>query len=162
MLKLGLFVNNMSSSERNFCFMTQFNNLASNHNIDTRIFYQNICTPCIPLDCSIMPSSEVYGFHNGLLITTDIDTTLIAVKAPISSKIVYYMDDIEWMREGKQNFLYNLGAFGSPYVTIIAKSNDYAKCMRDYTGRIVSVVSNYNLEGIIQHGYIRNNQTVLN
>jgi hypothetical protein len=156
MLKLGIFLDDMNVSERNYCFITQLNQV----NCDTRIFYRNLTQPCIELKCSIMPSSEVYAFNNGVLITTNIETTIIAAKAPISSKIIFYVDDIEWMRNRKYDYFHNLQAYSNKYVTLISKSQHYADCLYNYCNRQSRVVPNYNLERILHHGYFQNNTNV--
>lgn len=160
MIKLGIFLDDMVSSERNYCFMEQLNQIDLGK-YDTRIFYRNLTQTCIELNCSIMPSSEVYGFNNGVIITTNIETTIMAAKAPISSKVIFYVDDIEWMRPGKQEYLLNLQAYSNKYVTLISKSHQYADCLYNYCGRKPPVVTSYNISEILTHGYFKNNTNVL-
>jgi hypothetical protein len=160
MLKLGIFVDDMNVSERNYCLIEQLNQISYRNGCDTRIFYRNLTPPCIELNCASMPSSEVYAFNNGVLITTNIETTIIAARSPISSKIIFYVDDIEWIRNGKYDYFHNLQAYGSKYVTLISKSQQYADCLYNYCNRRTRVVPKYYLEGILQHGYFQNNTNV--
>jgi hypothetical protein len=161
MLKIGITLKDLSASEKNFCFMSQLSDMCESAQIDGTIFYQNLERACVnPLLTGLMPLASIYGFHNGILITTDIDTTLFAVKAPISSKIIFYMDDIEWMRHGKQNYVYNLNAYKSKFCTVVCKSEDYARYLYNYANIKASVVSGYNIKGILEHGYFKNNSVV--
>lgn len=160
MLKIGVSLKDLGPSERNFMFMAQLDKMTSTE-VDTRVFYQNLEPLCInPAQFALMPMSEMFGFQNGVLITTDIDTTLFAVNAAISSKIIFYVDDIEWMRTGKQNYLYNLRAYQSKYCTIICKSYDYARYLNNYANVPSKVVEHYNLEGILKNGYFQNNSII--
>lgn len=159
MLKLGLFLNDMTLSERNYCFMEQLNKIAYSK-MDCRIFYRNLTATCVNLKCSIMPSSELFNFNNGVIITTNIETTIMAAKAPISSKVIFYVDDIEWMRQGKQNYFLNLQAYSNKYVTLISKSNQYADCLNNYCGRKPPVVTGYDIEEILKYGYFQNSTNV--
>jgi hypothetical protein len=75
----------------------------------------------------------------------------MATKTCNSSKIVFYIDDLEWMRNGKNNFLYNLQAYRSPLVELVTPSLNYAKLVENYSNRKVSaVIPGYNVTELIK------------
>jgi hypothetical protein len=160
MLKIGVALKDLSPSERNFMFMAQLSEKTTKPDVDCRIFYQNLEPTCVnPLNCALMPLAEMFGFQDGILITTDIDTTLFAINAPISSKIIFYVDDIEWMR-GNNNYLQNIKVYQSKYCSVICKSADYSRYLNNYANISTPVVEHYNLEGILKNGYYKNNSIV--
>jgi len=150
--KLGLFVSDPAVGQRNFHFITQINGLlANNINVDACAFYNTVAPPCVKPNFALVPAADIWGFHDGLIITTDIDTTLMAIKTCNSSKIIFYIDDLEWTRPNKQDFLYNIPAYRSNLVELVTPSVQYAKLVENYSNRKVSVViPNYDLLQILK------------
>jgi hypothetical protein len=150
--KIGVLLKDLHASQKSVLLINQLNTLVNNYiNLDACMFYNDISVPSIKPRFSISPALNIWGFHDGLLITTDIDTTIMATKTCNSSKIVFYIDDLEWMRNGKNNFLYNLQAYRSPLVELVTPSLNYAKLVENYSNRKVSaVIPGYNVTELIK------------
>jgi hypothetical protein len=150
--KIGLMLQNLNASQKAYMFIQQLNSLVSNNtNVDACVFFNEVSLPCVKPMFSVSPALELWGFHQGLVITTDIDTTLMAIKTCTSSKVIHYIDDLEWTRKNKQDFLYNLPAYRSQMVELITPSVSYAKLVENYCNRKVSaVIPGYDLNEILK------------
>lgn len=112
-----------------------------NKNIDKRefvLFYENIMPVCLKPLCPIMNSTEIWSF-NGLLITTNMSTTISALKSINNSKILYYLWDLSFIR-GKTNFIENTEAMNSDRIELAARSEEHKRVIENYCNRPVKYV----------------------
>lgn len=112
---------------------------AINKNIDKHefiLFYENIMPVCLKPLCPIMNSTEIWSF-NGLLITTNMSSTISALKGINNSKILYYLWDLSFMR-GKSDFITNSGVMNSDKIQLAARSKSHQKVIQNYCNREVN------------------------
>jgi hypothetical protein len=118
---------------------------------DVVFFYQQVSpTPLKPF-CATMNISEIWSF-DGTLIATDINSASVVNKVVSPAKKIFYVWDLEWMRPyHQQNYLYNLSIFRSPYLKLVARSEDHVKLIEHYCNRKVdNVIQNFQLDNFLK------------
>lgn len=149
MLNIGLILPDLSMSQLAFMAINQANLFHGNTDIACTLFYCDANQPCVEPKVPIMNITEIHGFH-GLLISTDIDSTLASIRAASKATRVFYVWDLEWIRRGKNNFQYNMQAFRHPKVHIATRSEEHARAVSQYANRDkVLVVPHLNLMEIV-------------
>jgi len=99
------------------------------------LFFEQLTPPCVPINCATMCLTETMNFQ-GTLITTSIANTLLVNKLINRNavKLIFYVWDLEWLRPGKQNFLYNIEAYKIPDVLVV-RSQEHLFPLLNYCGR---------------------------
>lgn len=151
MNKIGLVFPHLGSSQAAFYSINRVNKLLENGSKDDfTFFYENLVTPCFRPLCSTFCVNELIHFE-GVLITSTIDTTIRAYNVSPNSTIAFYMWDVEFLRAGKQNFLYNLQAFNNSNIILIARGQDHVWMVENYANRKVDyVVPMFDLTTILE------------
>ena len=91
-----------------------------------------------------MSLNEIWNF-NGVLVSTNINTTLALKKCFAPSKKIFYVWDLEWTRPHGHDFLYNIKAFKN--INLIARSDEQAEAIKNYCNIDVSgIVEDFNLQ----------------
>lgn len=146
--KLGIVIPHLGVSQTAFYVINETNKFIKSTHTDCVLFYESVVLPCIKPLCSTLCVNGIVNF-NGVLITTTIDTTIMATKINNVSKIIFYLWDVEWLRIGNQNFLYNLQAYRSN-VELICRTKDHIDLVKNYCNRQdVRVVENFELKKIL-------------
>lgn len=76
-----------------------------------------------------MPVSEIYGF-DGVLITTDLNTTQKALNAFGWTKILFYIWDLEWLRMPQKRWHDLIGIYGNEKLSLVCRSEEHLKAVR--------------------------------
>lgn len=99
------------------------------------LFFDQLVPPCVPIRCATMCLTETMNFR-GALVTTNIANTLMCNKLINRNavKLIFYVWDLEWLRPGKQNFLYNVEAYKIPDILAV-RSNEHFFPLLNYCGR---------------------------
>lgn len=142
--RVGIILNNLTSSQIAY-FAIKEANLYTD--LDISIFYENMALPFIDLKVPMMSVSELWSY-NGTVIATSIDTAIMLNKIISNINRVFYVNDIEWIRD-KTNFLYNVQAFDKD-IKVFARSNEHAKIIEAYGNvRVVDILPIFNLKKIM-------------
>lgn len=130
MSNLGIVLSHLGSSQ----MVYEAINLANKAN-DAVIFFEQLTTACIPINCASMCVTEMNSF-GGVLITTNIENTLMANKVINRNKtrIIFYVWDLEWLRPNKQNYLYNLQAYNTAD-ELVARNIQHVEPIHNYCNR---------------------------
>ena len=100
-----------------------------------------------------MAASEVWNF-GGVLISTDINTTLTLKKCFAPKKKIFYVWDLEWMRNRMgqtKSFEVLIQAFSDEKIELVARSKDHAKAIENLSNRKVkNIVENFNIEKLMR------------
>jgi len=151
MLKIGLILPDLSSSQLTFLAVEQLNRILHQSGaIDGVIFVENISKPAIPPACAIMDLSEIWNF-DGLLISTTLDNTNIMIKSVIPAQKVFYVWDMEWLRGTRKNdFKRNVDILRDPTIKLVVRSESHAKCLANYANREADlIVDNFDIGRVI-------------
>lgn len=142
--KIGIVSEDFSVSDCNFFAINMGNKIVAESDIDVVGFYENLPNPVIPPNFGLMNIQDIWGF-DGLTICTNIDQALALKQVPGHHSKIFYVWDLEFLREGKRNFLYNLQAYRSD-LKIVCRSEEHAKCFSNYANREVdSIIPYFNL-----------------
>ena len=98
MIKAGILVDRLDSSQQGVCITTAINNISSQiSNVDIIVFTQEFAAPPMTPLFATMQEIQVWGF-DGPVIATSLRTasTLINVTGP--PRKYFYLWDLEWMR----------------------------------------------------------------
>lgn len=99
------------------------------------IFFEQLMSPCLPINCATMCVNELMSFK-GLLITTSISNTMLAHNLTNRNQVqlLFYVWDLEWLRPNKQNYLYNIQAYSVPDF-LVARSEEHIGPITNYCNR---------------------------
>ena len=130
MISFGFVVPHLGSSQVTYEAIKLANALEN-----SIIFFEQLIPPCIPVKCATMCITEVMNF-SGTLVTTNIENTRMANKIVNRNrcKLIFYVWDLEWLRPGRQNYLYNQEAYFMPDV-LVARSEEHIGPITNYCNR---------------------------
>lgn len=141
---IGVILPFVGPSQMAFYAIHNLNNISYNtHDVDCIIFTENLDKGCVPSLHSIMDVSQIWNF-NGLLISTNIDNTMMNIKSTNAAKKIFYIWDLEWLRN-KKNFTENMKVYRNEQINLVTRSEDYADAVHNYCGIRPRVIENFNL-----------------
>ena len=136
-MNTGIVLSSLAPSQTSFLEIANANSMVYEDEYDFTIFVENITRPFMPINCSVMNTSEMWSF-DGLLITNNLFSTLSAIKVKGPSKVLFYVNDLEWLRD-KKDFLQNLRIYRSVDY-LVARSEEHAKAIQNYSNRTPDAV----------------------
>jgi len=149
--QIGFLVNDLTASHLAFSLIKNLNEYESNS--DFVLFFENASSSIIKPNFPIMAATEVWNF-GGVLISTDINTTLTLKKCFAPKKKIFYVWDLEWMRNRMgqtKSFEVLIQAFSDEKIELVARSKDHAKAIENLSNRKVkSIVENFNIEKLMR------------
>ena len=151
-MNIGIVVPHLGASQIAFYAIQEINKLiASGYERDTILFFEQLVPQILQPQCATMCINELMSFK-GTLITTTLDNTTMAVALNTrkDNQIIFYVWDLEWMRPGKNIYLYNYNAFHKAD-KLIARSQNHAKAIENYCNRPVNkVLETFDIKEIIK------------
>ena len=151
--QIGFIVNNLMASHLSFSLIKNLNEYVDESNSEAVVFFENSSSSIIRPNFATMSLNEIWNF-NGLLVSTNINTTLALNKCFAPSKKSFYVWDLEWMRPAMgQNIEFErvVQAFSDESIDLVARSKDHAKAIENYSNRNVKhIVENFNIEKLMR------------
>jgi hypothetical protein len=97
----------------------------------------------MPINTATISTNKLISF-SGLLITTTINNTITARNLinKNTTKLVFYVWDLEWLRAGQNNFLHNIQAYRAPDM-LIARSTEHVYPITNYSNRQPIVIEDF-------------------
>ncbi len=149
-MNIGIILPDMGVSQLAYMAINQCNICANITDDSYFIFFEDMQKPCVKPTVACMNVSELHTFE-GLLVSTSIETTLTALSCVTNSKKIFYVWDLEWIRN-KNDFLYNMKAFRNEQVELMCRSEQHAKLVHNYSNRKPSLIfNNFNLLALREH-----------
>lgn len=146
MQKIAVILNNLGSNQSTFSIISNMNSSCLSNDLDPAIFELNNVTHIMRARFGIFPINYAY-LYDGILVSTDVETTKFSLESCRSKKKIFYVWDLEWMRNLKSfesNQIYAL-----PELKIITRSEDHAKCIeRVCRRRVDAIIPQFNLKEI--------------
>lgn len=139
MKKIGFYLPHLGASQAAFYAINTANYLFGKPDLDVTIFYQELFQPCSKPLCATLNGSEVWTF-DGILITTNINTTIMATNALSPKRRLFYVWDLEWLRPNNKDFFYNIQAYRNPKVELVARTLAHAQVIENYANRPVNAI----------------------
>lgn len=153
-MKLGIAVNNLGPSQANFQLIRNANKLLDEMgNLDIIVFYENAVRACVSPEFATMQMTECWGF-DGPVIATSYSTAEKLLKCPCPSRKVYYIWDLEWLRQ-RRHFNEHRSVYGNPSLLLIARSLSHSQVVAQAWNRPVSaVVEDFDMSRLLElaHG----------
>lgn len=148
--KVGLLVEELSASQLSFNMIKNTNEYIENSNVDFVAFFENYTSIFIPMSFASMCVNEIWSF-DGTLVATSASTAMSISKTFSSEKKFFYVWDLEWIRKKDESFESMVQAFSLNNVELIARSEDHAKAIKNYSNRdVCGIVENFNIEQLIR------------
>jgi hypothetical protein len=144
-MNIGIILPNLEPSQLAFETIYNLNEeIVAGSKHDYRIFFEDLSVRFMNPSCAIMNISEIWHF-DGLLVTTTLNNTRLALKTTGNIQRVFYVWDLEWLR-GQNDYLHNLSIYRNPNTLLLARSTEHAEAIYNYTNRKVNgVVSDLKL-----------------
>jgi hypothetical protein len=136
-MNTGIVLTSLAPSQASFLEIANVNSMVQEDGYDFTVFIENVCRPYMPINCSVMNTSEMWSF-DGLLITNSLLSTLSAIKVKGPSKTLFYVNDLEWLRNQK-DFIQNLRIYRSVDY-LVARSQEHAMAIQNYSNRTPDAV----------------------
>lgn len=147
MQKVGLILKDCGPSQAAFYGISKMNVECASSNLDCSIFELNHVPPIIRARFGIFPITLAY-LYDGILISTDIETTKFSLESCRASKRIFYVWDLEWMRKLRSfdsNQIYSL-----PELTIVCRSKEHADCIERISRRKVHVMPVFSIKELVK------------
>lgn len=154
MNKLGVLLTDLRPSQQSYLALQYMNSVVASSNIDCTVFCEySRFTPCVTPNFAVMDMAECWAF-DGLLISTNLSNTKLMMEALCPAKKVFYVWDLEWLRN-KKNFVENIEIYRSPKIDLITRSLDHSLAIKNYANREPKmIVPQFNL-GVIINEYFK-------
>tara|TARA_B100000287_G_scaffold407519_1_gene433021 strand:+ start:1350 stop:1832 length:483 start_codon:yes stop_codon:yes gene_type:complete len=151
--QIGFLVNDLTASHLAFSLIKNLNEYETTS--DIVLFFENVSSSIIKPNFPVMAMNEIWNFE-GSLVSTDINTTLTLKRCFAPRKKVFYVWDLEWMRNGREkttSFEEIIQAFSDETIELVARSQDHAKAIENLSNRkIKHIVENFNIEKLMRIG----------
>lgn len=149
-MKLGVFVPTVGNNQLSVQAVANINTLVDTDNtIYPCIFYKEFDFLKVKLKGIATTFDKLYEY-DGHLITTNLDTTFIALKCKRLKSIYFYVTDLEWIR-GIGNYLSNISLYQHPKVHVICPSVEYADALMNYCNvKTECIITGFNLNEIVR------------
>ena len=143
--KIGIIHKDWRNSDCAYWALNSTNSIVDKTNIDITLFYEDLPDFVIPPATGSMNFHDIWGF-DGLTIATNLDQANALSKVVGNHPKIFYVWDLEFLKDGKRNFLYNVNIYRNPRLKLVTRSEDHAKCLSNYCNRKVdSIIENFDL-----------------
>lgn len=132
-MQLGILVNDLGFHQEAFMLLMQTAKLCSDIKNTCIIFQKKPVPPCLIPMCTVVNISEVYSFKGVLLVTTLENLRIAKSIGKMTSDIIYYPMDLEWLRNEK-DFINNYKLLNS--VTVVTQNKFHTEAVNKYAGII--------------------------
>ena len=145
-MSIGVLLPHLGASQASFLAIQEISKLKE----DSVLFFEELSSPCLPVRCATICINELMSF-SGTLITTNIRNTMTAASLVNRKqvKLIFYVWDLEWLRPGKNDYLYNLQAYNDVDV-LIARHTEHIAPIKNYSNREPIMIEDFDLEEIMR------------
>ena len=148
--KVGVVVDDLSASQLSYHIIKNINKQVEESDTDFVAFFKNSTASMLPMHFSSMCINEIWSF-DGVAIATSVSTVLSISKTFSPKQKYFYVWDLEWCRTKGREFEYIIQAFNKDDIKLIARSEDYAKAIKNYCNKdVVGVVDNFNIKQLME------------
>lgn len=135
MKKIAFLVKDLAASQLSFLLIRYCNALADSRGADPVVFYEGLQRPCLEPRFACMQMAEAYLFDAPAVATT-LATAGKLLAMPACPRRFFYAWDLEWLRPwGRRPFRGLQGVYGSPLLTVLARSADHASVLSNAFNR---------------------------
>lgn len=146
--RLAFVVPDLGPSQSSYLLIKNANQWVKTPGRDVLIFTEDMGPPCLPLEFARFQGADLAGY-SGPVVATGFSQAGLALRSPSRSRVVVYLQDLEWMRTTR-GYTEWRSVFASPLVTLAARSLDHAEAMNRAWGRPVSIVEAFDMAHLSQ------------
>lgn len=132
--KIGIYIRDLGCSELNYCLIKQINALSNEGVINPTIFIEEVAPVFIQPKCSVMQSSELWGFYD-TVVCTNLSSAQKLIKIPTVNKKIFYVWDFEWFRFKNKNNELMSSIYNHKDLQIINKTQEMALAYKQLWGK---------------------------
>ena len=149
--QIGFMLNDTTASQLSFSLIKGINDYIDNGGKeDFTLFFENSSANIIEPNFATMSMSEIWNF-SGDLFSTSVSTSLSLDKCFAPKAKYFYVWDLEWIRNNGQGYEKTIQAFMPKNIKLVARSEDHAKAIKNYSNRQVDhIVENINIKNIVR------------
>lgn len=150
-VRLAFAVPDLGPSQASFLLIKAANDwLAGSPQREVLVFSENWDPPCYPPTFSRFQMADLMGYHHPVVATT-FQAAALALQSPSRKKVLYYFQDLEWMRVTRDYSEWR-SVFANPLVVLAARSLDHARAALVW-GKPVSVVEAFDMPSLLNLAY---------
>ncbi len=148
---VGFIFSHMMISHLTYMGLTSINKLCKTYaGIDICLFSQHIIHPCIPLLCPVFSVSDLIRWSQYPLISTNIETTIVALSS--NAPVVYhYAFDPEFIDLSHKESSDLQPAFCDPRVRVIVRHESHKELIEEEFGiKVCAVIPDFDAEMLVK------------
>lgn len=138
-MNIGIILPHLSPSQIKDEVFDIVNQHGQNDNFSYSIFYENV-SPNLRVCLAPIFNIADSKFFSGKLIGFSLESSTFLLKTFKNVRPYFYLYDLPWCRN-RTDFMANNQIFRNPQLTLITRSHDYAKLIKNYTGILPEVKS---------------------
>lgn len=148
-MKLGVFLPSLGHNQLAIDAIASINTIISNNeDVYPSFFYKEV-RPSVIRPRTMCCSVDKIYHYNGHLITTNLDTTNIALQCTMLKSINFYIADLEWTR-GIGNYIANVMIYKNKKINLFVPSKEYYNALENYCNINATILDGFNINGIIK------------
>jgi hypothetical protein len=133
MNKIAAIVDSLSVSQCAHSLINSFNVLSKDNSVCC--FYTNLSPFVVTPNFAVMNVFHASSFH-GNIFATNIFGAKVLTEIKSKSRKFLYLWDLEWLRS-PMDFKQTVNILNSPNIEVVARSNDHALLIENYTNKTV-------------------------
>ncbi len=150
-MKIGICVPDFGFNQLNYYLVKNSNEQVEINKISFIGFYENLSPTYMKTNFPLMQMYEIFNY-DGVLISTDLNTTNKVINAFSPAKRIFYIWDLEWLRLPKKNFSYIKDVYRNKNIKLIARSQEHKKAIENsWNRKVEGVVENFNYEQLLTY-----------
>ena len=147
--KLGVCVKNLGPSQLAYQVISQGNEFVGSVGGDFVAFFDEPHRPCIQPSFASMQVMEGWGYEAPIVATT-FNTAEKLLRFPACTKRLFYVNDLEWLRSSR-GYEHLRAVYGSPRLTLIARSADHKQVLEQLWNRpVAAVMDRFEIPALLQ------------
>ena len=148
--QIGIIVDDLSASQLSYYLIKNINEYLEDSLDDFVVFFENAMSSIIAPEFSVMAINEIWNFE-GVLVSTSISSTLSMLKSSSPERKIFYVWDLEWLRQHGKEFENTIKAFASNDITLIARSKEHALAIENYCNvKTEHIIEDFNIKKLMR------------
>lgn len=140
---VGILIKSLDTSQKCMSLCLSINSILDDtYNISPIVFYQELGKSVVLPRCCQLQQGHAWGF-DGILISTDIQTTSVLSQCLRAKKKLFYVYDLEWFYH--KNIHYNTlsQVYQNPEIDLIARTSQHFDILKKCWKTPIGVLNDY-------------------
>jgi hypothetical protein len=153
MKTLNILTSDLSVSQRSFYLIRNANVIQQKDpNINIQVFVENLARACLRTNFAVMSAAEAWGEYNPC-IATNISNAAKLMHYPLTSRKLFYIWDLEWLRGAvpKMNYSNYSIVYLSAELELVCRSQEHAALVENTFNREVKyIVPDFDINKLLE------------